>query len=112
MYKLMHNEPLLNRLVDRQFQMIGLDVKIGDVKNGVQVKDGKKVKVVDWWKAYHFEDEEQYMEWKEWAANEIFKFYSNIEESELQIEINYLDLVWGMSYEIRKPIEELEEVPF
>jgi hypothetical protein len=105
MYKLTNNEPLLHRLVNRQFQLIGQDVTIQELKNGVTLKEAGKTKIKEWWKVYQFDDEQQYMEWKTWAANEIEAYYDSIEEDELQLEINYLDLVYGMSYKIKK--EEL-----
>jgi hypothetical protein len=101
MYYLSKNEPLLKRLVNKQFQMIGEKVTIQDIENGVRVKEGKKEKVYDWWKIYFFDSEEQYQEWKDWAEAEI-RHYLVLDEKGYLNEINYLDLVYGMTVRIKK----------
>jgi hypothetical protein len=102
MYKLVRNPGLLEELLDKQFEMIGENVKFRDIEFGVKIKEGKKEKIVDWWKVYFFKDEEQYLEWKLWAANQIDERLDIEDDNDLQVQLNFLDLAYGMNYKIKK----------
>lgn len=99
MYYLSKNEGLLLRLIDKQFEIIGEKVRFRDVENGVEVKEGKKQKVLEWWKVYFFENEEQYEQWKDWAMDQI-RTHLELDERGYLNEFNYLDLVFGLNVKI------------
>lgn len=99
MYYLRNNPDLLLRLVDKQFEMIGEKVKYRDVENGVEFKEGKKQKILEWWKVYFFENIEQYDEWRDWAMNELKKHLS-LDDRGYTNEFNYLDLVFGLNVRV------------
>jgi len=54
---------LLNQIVDKQFEIIGVDMKFADIPEDEMVQVGDKKK--PWWQVYHFTDEQE-KEWREW----------------------------------------------
>lgn len=70
---------------------------------------GKKSKY--WYELYKFKNVEQYNEWREWAEKRLGQIYTG---SKLKSEMNYIDLRWGMSYEIPKETKKGEQtaLPF
>lgn len=85
----------VKKIVNKQFQMIGENVTYDDIKNGtVEIKG----KLVPWYTIYHFKDEDQYNEWREWMKKE--------EPSEkLRDEV---DLIYGMTYKYQKQKGQLD----
>lgn len=102
----MDNKPLLVRLVNKQFEMIGKpEVKIQDIENGIWLDNGKTRKVVQWWNVYFFPDQETYEKWKEWVVTELLKINGKNSKEEmvsLENDVNFIDLVYGMNVPIKK----------
>lgn len=81
----------LKKIVDKQFEIIGLDIKFVDVKEEISVKKKK----IPWYKHYLFENEEQYEKWKKWAIQEM-------EKMDLADQFVKLDLIYGLNIKIKK----------
>ena len=87
----MHDK-ILKKIVNHQFQIIGVEVKFEDIpEEGIKV--GKKL--VKWYDYYFFENEDQYMVWKRWALKELEKINS-------AHRINEIDMLYGLQYKMRK----------
>jgi hypothetical protein len=97
-----NNKKLLYPLVNKQFEMIGVNITLEKLdETGGIIKVGNKK--MEWWKHYQFPSEELYIEWREWVEDEIEKEFGKFTESvTLTSEINYVDLVYGMSYKIKR----------
>lgn len=83
-----------NRLINKQFEMIGENIKYEEIPSDGLLKIGKKTKY--WYDWYFFRNEAQYKEWMKWAKEEIENIggIDNIVERELL----YLDLRYGLKY--------------
>jgi hypothetical protein len=101
MIRILEKPGFLNRLVNKQFEIIGQpDIKIEDIEKGITIKDGKKEKIVDWWKMYSFESNEQYQKWRDWAIKELSRMDGT--ERQLNTDITFIDLVYGLPVKIKK----------
>lgn len=69
---------VLARIADKQFEILGVDVKFADIPDSgvVTYKEGKKEKKDYWYNVYKF-TEEQEVEWREWALAELRKTWSD-----------------------------------
>lgn len=104
MQLVMNDKKLINRLADKQFEMIGVDKKLVDMFVGDDplMIVTEKNKKVEWYKYYKFEDEEQYMKWRRWAKIEVAKLGEITTDRELEESINFIDLLYGLPYKIKK----------
>lgn len=64
----------ITKIVDRQFEMLGINMRFADIpEHGVVTyKEGKKDKKDYWYNVYKF-TEEQEEEWRAWALEEVKK---------------------------------------
>jgi hypothetical protein len=77
---------LMKKIMDKQFEIIGVQMKFEDIPESGMVKMGKKE--VMWWDAFKMTEEQEKL-WKAWAANEM---KGNLLE---QGHFTRLDLVYG-----------------
>ena len=87
---------LFNRLFEKQFELIGeTGVTYEMVQGGVR----KGPRTVEWWKHYHFDNDEQYRQWRDWAYRELVAAdrFDNPERV-----LNYMDLAFGLPVKIKK----------
>lgn len=106
MYALINSPKFLHSLINKQFEMIGHpEVTFNDLEKNttVTVMEGKKEKKVEWWKYYRFENEDQYNKWRMWAKIEIAKLPDVETDRQLEENINFLDLAYGLTYKIIEP---------
>lgn len=82
-----HSNKTVKKVVNEQFKYLGLDITFADIEEEVQV--GKKK--IKWYHHYRFENEQQYLKWKEWAIEELKKVG-------LENEFNKIDMIWGFTY--------------
>lgn len=78
---------LVKRVLDEQFKIIGVDMTFDKLEEYIVV--GKKK--VRWCDYYKFEDEAQYLRWKDWALQELKK--SIVPEN-----FDKIDMLWGLCY--------------
>src|SRR5688500_6609576 len=95
-------EKLKEQLINKQFEMIGEKITYQDIKNGLEVKDGKKM--VAWYNHYHFKTVEQYDEWIEWCRGQV----EGMEDADWQLKL--LDWEFGMTYSYHKEPKEGEQL--
>jgi len=80
---------LLSYLANKQFSMIGVNLKYEDLpEDGTIVFNGKKKK---WWDCYKFETQDQYLKWKKLAIEQLKK--EGYDESYF----NEIDMVIGLN---------------
>lgn len=82
---------LVERIVNQQFKIIGVDVSFKTLEEYIEV--GKKK--IKWYDYYKFKSKEQYEEWKKWALNEI-------NNSEVKENFDMIDMIWGLEYDWKK----------
>ena len=51
-----------------------------------------------WWTYWKFDDETQWKAWREWGEK-VLKEEGN---ENIESDMNYIDLRWGMSYKVKK----------
>lgn len=78
-------------IINRQFKIIGLDIKFSDIEELVEV--GKKK--IPWYEHYLFDTKEQYEEWRDWAKREL-------SEKDIDEDFTKIDLIYGLNYKIKK----------
>lgn len=94
-----HNRPLLLKLINKQFEMLGLDLKYENIPD-----DGKlqtKTRRVYWYEIYNFTTEEQYRTWVDYVEKEV----RGAAYVEPEAEVMYIDLRYGLNY-INKPLTQ------
>lgn len=64
----------LIRLIDKQFEMIKVDIRFSDIPKDGLVAVGKKKDY--WYNVYKF-SEEQEVEWEKWCMEELKNVYKN-----------------------------------
>lgn len=80
--------------------MLGLNLTLETLpEEGI----GKKKK--PWYEVHKFDNEDQYNEWRKWGEEFLLNHYEKPHEM-LKV-MNYIDLVYGMSYTI--PKEEVKK---
>lgn len=98
---------LLYKIINKQFEMIGKEITYEEIeKTGGLVKIMKSKKEVSeyWYKVFLFEDEEQYIEWKDWASDKIKK-HLKVSGDDLNNEMQYLDLCYGLNYKYESEVK-------
>jgi hypothetical protein len=95
---------IVKRVVNKQFEMIGEEFRIKDLTEHpiIELKVKKKVKTVYWYEYYLFKDENQYLEWRKWAEEELKR------EGYGTKEIVEIDLLYGMNYKLDKTKGQLD----
>ena len=68
----------MQRVMDKQFEILGVKVRFDDIPDDGLVEVGKKKK--EWYNVYKF-TEEQEEEWKKWAQEEIAKVIEDKEKA-------------------------------
>lgn len=94
-----HNRPLLLKIINKQFEMLGIELKYENIPD-----DGKlqtKKRRTYWYEIYSFTTEEQYTTWIEYVEKEV----RGAAYMEPENEIMYIDLRYGLNY-INKPLTE------
>lgn len=86
---------LMQEIVDKQFEIIGINIKFADIPETGLVKVGKKEEI--WWNVYKM-TEDQERQWKEWAAT---KLRGNLLE---QKHFERIDLIYGFVRKYEKEI--------
>ena len=81
----------IEKIVEKQYEMIGENVKFSDIKDEIEIVVGKKKKKIRWFDHYKFKDEEQYLKWRNWAIEKL-------KENEEEDLINEVDMVFGIDY--------------
>lgn len=87
------NDELKKKIVNKQFEMIGEKVKMGDLGSdrSVTIIVNKKEKRIPWYEYYKFKSYDQYMEWREWALIELTK-------EGRQNELDKIDMLYGFNF--------------
>lgn len=80
----------LHTVVNKQFEMIGVDLRLENIPEDSLIVNGKKREL--WYEVYTFETEEQYKEWRTWAEKLIPGWKDML----------YIDLRYGMTYRYKK----------
>jgi hypothetical protein len=87
---------VIEMVIDRQFEMIGEDLRCKTLPEDGLIEVGdKKKKMVYWYEYYFFKSKEQYEEWREWATKELARI-------NLGHKIDLVDLTYGLNYKIEK----------
>lgn len=94
----MTSDKELERIVNKQFEMIGEKITFSDLPEDGLVEVKKKF--IPWYHHYKFRDEEQYEQWRTWARGEL----GNEDDKEL----NKIDLLYGLSFKYRPQKGQLE----
>jgi hypothetical protein len=100
----MRDTDLLHELVNKQFEIIGVDTTLEELeKNGnmVVIQEGKKEKKIEWWHYYHFDSWMEYDKWIDWCTKQLAEVY---EPEVLKLELNFLDLAYGLKVRIKKEV--------
>jgi hypothetical protein len=100
--RISNNVPLLNRLINKQFEFAKLDVKFGDIEKGIKIKVGPKEKHLSWYEYYFFEEQEDYQKWREWLYTELLEVWGLKNRDDVEGDVNYVDLIYGMNVRIKK----------
>lgn len=89
----------VRKILDLQFEMIGEDITFAQlpVDGLIEVTEKKKVKKKPWTEIYMFPDESTYLKWKD-IARAVLK-----EDGMAPLEIDMLDMVYGMHYKRKAP---------
>ena len=82
---------LWTSIVDKQFEMLGVNIKFANIPDSGLVQSGKKMDY--WYNVYKF-TEEQEQKWKEWAIVELKKL--DYEEEKVKDILMYLELRYGL----------------
>lgn len=92
--KIERDKKLLSILVNKQFEIKNIDYSIEKIwEDGEIVITGKKKK--EWWyNHYKFDNEEEYILWRNWVREEIEKK----QIYEIEKETNYVDMRYGMIF--------------
>lgn len=86
----MITEDLLSKIVNMQFEMIGIDLRLETIPEDNIIIVGKKKEL--WYEVHKFESEEQYKEWRSWAESIVRN----------EKDMNYIDFRYGMVYRYKK----------
>lgn len=81
----------IEKLVNKQFEMIGVNFRMADIPEDGMIMVDKKKKV--WYDYYKFETQKQYEEWKQYILKEL---NGNTNEA------NRIDFIHGMVYKYKK----------
>ena len=81
----------IEKIIDKQFEMIGVDFRFKDVPDDNIILVNKKKKY--WWEVYKFKDVEQYGEWRKYILEQL---KGNVKEA------NKIDFHYGLIYEYKK----------
>ena len=83
-------EKYVTKIVDKQFEIIGIPMKFSDIPEDgiVSYKEGKKEKKDHWFNVYKFTSDQE-TEWKKWALSELSKKFNNAEDILREIEMRY-----------------------
>lgn len=87
---------LLPILVNKQFEITGIDFSYERIGEDGIIQVGKKRDY--WYNIYKFENEEQYIEWRDWVTEQLSKKFL---PGEVEKEANFVDLVYGMTYKYK-----------
>lgn len=92
---IMNNKKLLPILVDKQFEMKEIPLTMVSIPEDLKIQVGKKKDF--WYNQYKFDNEGEYLEWRNWMQEQIKQAgYISPEK-----EANFVDLVFGMNYEMK-----------
>lgn len=93
-------DSLRERIIDKQFEMIGCDLRFRTIpKNSMIEVEKKKKKVeVPWWLHYRFDSREQYEDWANWAIGVL----QENAVPDYEWEFKMLDFEYGMTYQYKK----------
>lgn len=96
-----NNIKLLHELVNEQFKIIGVNTTLLELERagGATLKQGKKEKIVPWWEVYHYDNEQQEKEWLSLCKQRLSKL---VEPQQLDSELDFLNLVYGLTIHIKK----------
>jgi len=81
----------IEKLVNKQFEMTGVNFRMADITEDGTILVDKKKKA--WYDYYKFETQEQYEEWKKYIIKEL---NGNMNEA------NRIDFMYGMVYKYKK----------
>lgn len=81
--------PLIKRVVNEQFKIIGEKMTYECLPEFVEI--GKTKKKIKWWEYYLFENQAQYLKWKEWGK-------AIMKEGEMEKMFDLLDMTYGLNY--------------
>lgn len=93
---------IIERVIDKQFDMIGVSFRFKDIPDDGMIKivEKKKDKLVYWYDHYKFSSKQQYEEWRDWA-------YSEFEKGELtNKDFIRIDMLYSMNFPF--PVEKKE----
>lgn len=93
---------VVERIVNKQFEMIGVDIRWGNIPEDGLVPKNKK-EMIPWFEKYMFRDEKQYREWEKWAIEELKK--ENLEEEWINI-----FLIYSMNFPLKKGEQLILEI--
>lgn len=82
-----HINKAIHRIINYQFKVIGEDIIFKDIPEGGEIIIGKKKKM--WYDVYQYKNEEQYLQWKIWALEEL-------EKGQHSDKFDTLDMIWGL----------------
>lgn len=81
----------IEKLIDKQFEMIGVNFRFKDIPDDNVILVNKKKKY--WWEVYKFKDVEQYGEWRKYLLEQL---------KGNEKEVNRIDFCYGLIYEYKK----------
>lgn len=89
-----NNRTFLLRLINKQFEMIGIDMRYENLPDDGKILPLKSKRREYWYEIYTFNDEKEYLLWRNWMREEIAKEgYTNVESESM-----YIDLRYGMNH--------------
>lgn len=99
----MELDSTLTKILNKQFQILGLQIKFSDIPESgiITYKEGKKEKKDYWYNVYKF-TKKQESEWKEWALEELKKIHSKEDAESI---LRDLELRYGFSIRYTKEEE-------
>lgn len=88
------NKKLLPLLVNKQFEMKGIDYDLDRIRKDGLIEVGVKKKKEWWYNHYKFDNEEEYLLWRKWVEEQI----SLSMGYDVEKETMYVDMVYGMVF--------------